>query len=57
MRVLHSRDPTPAVMAFDAVRGKGSVTLYFDVRGISSDDLEVSVERLPDDQPMTTSPL
>jgi HSP20 family molecular chaperone IbpA len=31
-------------MAFDAVRGECSVTLYFNVPGISSDDLEVSVE-------------
>lgn len=36
---------TPAVMAFDAVRDDNSVTLYFDVPGISADDLEVSVER------------
>lgn len=36
---------TPAVMAFDAVRDEGSVTLYFDVPGISAEDLEVSVER------------
>ncbi len=36
---------TPAVMAFDAVRAEGSVTLYFDVPGISAEDLEVSVER------------
>lgn len=36
---------TPAVMAFDAVRDDDSVTLYFDVPGISADDLEVSVER------------
>lgn len=36
---------TPAVMAFDAVRDEDSVTLYFDVPGISADDLEVSVER------------
>lgn len=32
-------------MAFDAVRDEDSVTLYFDVPGISADDLEVSVER------------
>ena len=36
---------TPAVMAFDAVRDEDSVTLYFDVPGVSADDLEVSVER------------
>lgn len=36
---------TPAVLAFDAVRDEDSVTLYFDVPGISADDLEVSVER------------
>lgn len=36
---------TPAVMAFDAVRDDDAVTLYFDVPGISADDLEVSVER------------
>lgn len=36
---------TPTVMAFDAVRDEDSVILYFDVPGISADDLEVSVER------------
>lgn len=36
---------TPSVMAFDAVRDDDAVTLYFDVPGISADDLEVSVER------------
>lgn len=36
---------TPAVMAFDAVRDEDAVTLYFDVPGITADDLEVSVER------------
>lgn len=36
---------TPAVMAFDAVRDEDSVTLYFDVPGVTADDLEVSVER------------
>jgi HSP20 family protein len=44
-RETRDRDRTPAVMAFDAVRDEGSVTLYFDVPGISADDLEVSVER------------
>lgn len=36
---------TPTVMAFDAVRDEGSVILYFDVPGMSANDLEVSVER------------
>lgn len=36
---------TPAVMAFDAVRDEDSVTLYFDVPGVTADNLEVSVER------------
>ena len=40
-----SRDRTPSVMAFDAVRGEDAVTLYFDVPGVSAEDLDVSVDR------------
>jgi HSP20 family protein len=40
-----SRDRTPSVMAFDAVRGEDAVTLYFDVPGVTADDLEVNVDR------------
>ncbi len=40
-----SRDRTPSVMAFDAVRSEDAVRLYFDVPGVSADDLEVNVDR------------
>lgn len=40
-----TRDRTPSVMAFDAVRNEDAVTLYFDVPGVSADDLEVNVDR------------
>lgn len=38
-------DRPPSVMAFDAIREDDSVTLYFDVPGISADDIDVHVER------------
>ncbi|MFP3883594.1 MAG: Hsp20/alpha crystallin family protein [Actinomycetota bacterium] len=44
-RETREQRTTPAVMGFDAVRDDDAVTLYFDVPGISADDLEVSVER------------
>ena len=44
-RLTRERDRTPAVMAFDAVREADAVTLYFDVPGITADDIEVHVER------------
>lgn len=40
-----ARDRPPAVLAFDAIREDESVTLYFDVPGISADDIDVNVER------------
>lgn len=40
-----TRERAPSVLAFDAVREQESVTLYFDVPGISADDIEVHVER------------
>lgn len=40
-----TRDRPPSVMAFDAVRDDESVTLYFDVPGVSGDDIDVHVER------------
>jgi HSP20 family protein len=40
-----TRERTPSVMAFDAVRDDEAVTLYFDVPGVSGDDLDVSVNR------------
>lgn len=40
-----TRDRTPSVMAFDAVRNEDAVTLYFDVPGVSAEDLEVNVDR------------
>lgn len=40
-----ARERTPSVMAFDAVRSEDAVTLYFDVPGVSADDLEVNVDR------------
>lgn len=39
------RRPAPSVLAFDAVRDEGTVTIYFDVPGIGADDIEVNVER------------
>lgn len=40
-----ARERPPSLMAFDAVRGEDAVTLYFDVPGVSADDLEVHVDR------------
>ena len=40
-----TRDRPPSVMAFDAIREEESVTLYFDVPGVSADDIDVHVER------------
>lgn len=40
-----TRDRPPTVMAFDAIREEESVTLYFDVPGVSADDIDVHVER------------
>jgi len=40
-----TRDQPPSVLAFDAIREDESVTLYFDVPGISADDIDVNVER------------
>lgn len=40
-----TRDRTPSVMAFDAVRDEDAVTLYFDVPGVSAENLEVNVDR------------
>lgn len=40
-----TRERPPSVMAFDAVRDDESMTLYFDVPGVSGDDIEVHVER------------
>lgn len=40
-----TRERPPSVMAFDAVRDDESVTLYFDVPGVSGDDIDVHVER------------
>lgn len=40
-----TRDRTPSVMAFDAVRNEDAVTLYFDVPGVSAEDLDVNVDR------------
>lgn len=40
-----TRERPPTVMAFDAIREAESVTLYFDVPGISADDIDVNVER------------
>lgn len=40
-----TRDRPPAVMGFDAVRDDESVILYFDVPGVSADDIDVHVER------------
>lgn len=40
-----TRERSPSVMAFDAVRDEESVTLYFDVPGVSGDDIDVHVER------------
>ncbi|HEX6220054.1 MAG TPA: Hsp20 family protein [Acidimicrobiia bacterium] len=37
--------PTPSVLAFDAVRDEGMVTIYFDVPGIEAGDIDVNVER------------
>lgn len=39
------RDRAPSVMAFDAVRDDDQVVLYFDVPGVSPEDLDVNVER------------
>ena len=40
-----TRERTPSVMAFDAVRSEDAVTLYFDVPGVSAEDLDVNVDR------------
>ena len=40
-----TRDRPPAVMGFDAIRDDESVILYFDVPGVSADDIDVHVER------------
>ena len=40
-----TRERTPSVMAFDAVRNEDAVTLYFDVPGVSAEDLDVNVDR------------
>lgn len=40
-----ARDHPPAVLAFDAIREDESVTLYFDVPGITADEIDVNVER------------
>lgn len=40
-----TRDRAPSVMAFDAIRDDDAVTLYFDVPGISADDLDINVDR------------
>ncbi len=34
-----------SIMAFDAVRDEDQVIMYFDVPGVSADDLDVSVEK------------
>lgn len=38
-------DRPPTVMAFDAIRDDESVILYFDVPGVTADDIDVHVER------------
>lgn len=38
------RDQSRSVMAFDAVRSDDRVTMYFDVPGVASDDLDVVVD-------------
>lgn len=40
-----TRERTPSVMAFDAVRSEDAVRLYFDVPGVSAEGLEVNVDR------------
>jgi HSP20 family protein len=40
-----ARRHSPAIMAFDAVRGHDEVFVYFDVPGVSADAVDVSVER------------
>ena len=40
-----TRERPPSVMAFDAIRDDESVTLYFDVPGVTADDIDVHVER------------
>jgi len=40
-----ARERPPSLMAFDAVRDDQSVTLYFDVPGVSGEDIDVHVER------------
>ena len=44
-RLTRERERAPAVLAFDAIREDESVTLYFDVPGISADDIDLNVER------------
>lgn len=39
------RERAPSVMGFDAVRDEDAVTLYFDVPGISAEDLDINVDR------------
>ncbi len=39
------REHPPTVMAFDAIRDDEVATLYFDVPGITGEDLEISVDR------------
>lgn len=39
------RRPAPSVLAFDAVRDEGMITIYFDVPGVRSDDIDITVER------------
>lgn len=38
-------DRPPTVMAFDAIRDDESVILYFDVPGVTADNIDVHVER------------
>ncbi|HUG32678.1 MAG TPA: Hsp20/alpha crystallin family protein [Acidimicrobiia bacterium] len=40
-----TRDRPPSVMAFDAIRDDDAVTLYFDVPGITAEDLDINVDR------------
>jgi HSP20 family protein len=40
-----TREHQQVILAFDAIRDDESVVLYFDVPGISADDLDVNVER------------
>lgn len=44
-RTRETRDRSPSVMAFDAIRGDESVILYFDVPGISAEDIDIHMER------------